>query len=61
MIQKLIKYIKESRFELKKVVWPTRKETINQTILVVGISVAVAILLGAIDYFLTKIVTLIIG
>ncbi len=60
MIRKLIKYIKDSHAELKKVVWPTRRETTRQTFLVIAISVAVAFVLGILDYFLTKIVTLII-
>lgn len=36
--------------EMKKVVWPTRKEAINHTLLVIGISLGVAAILGALDY-----------
>lgn len=50
MFKKLITYLKESKAELKKVVWPSRKETRNHTLLVIGISLGVAIFLGAIDY-----------
>ena len=46
-------YIKESVNELKKVVWPTKKETINHTLLVIGISAGIAIFLGLVDYGLT--------
>jgi preprotein translocase subunit SecE len=60
MFQKLIKYIKDSRVELKKVIWPTRKELINQTILVIAISLGVAIILGIIDFLLTKAIALIV-
>lgn len=35
--------------ELKKVVWPTREETTNLTVIVVVVSVAVGLLLGAAD------------
>jgi preprotein translocase subunit SecE len=35
---------------MKKVTWPTKKETYNYTILVIGISLAVAAFLGALDY-----------
>jgi len=49
-MNKLINYIKESIEEMKKVTWPTRKETYNYTVLVIGISVATAAFLGLIDY-----------
>jgi preprotein translocase subunit SecE len=43
-------YIKSSIEEMKKVTWPTKKETYNYTILVIGISLGVAAFLGALDY-----------
>jgi len=49
MINKIIQYFKDSKQELKKVVWPTRKEASNLTLLVILISLGVAFLLGAID------------
>jgi preprotein translocase subunit SecE len=45
----LVKYFKEAREELKKVVWPKWPETRNNTLLVIGISVFVALFLGLID------------
>lgn len=52
----IFRYIKESKVELKKVVWPTKKETTNHTIIVIGISLALAIFLGTADYIFQKIV-----
>ncbi|MFA6514004.1 MAG: preprotein translocase subunit SecE [Patescibacteria group bacterium] len=49
-MNKLTNYIKASITEMKKVTWPTKKETYNYTILVIGISLAVAAFLGALDY-----------
>lgn len=49
IFKRLISYIKESKDELKKVVWPTRKEVIRNTILVIAISLFVAIFLGILD------------
>ena len=46
----LTKYVKESIIELKKVTWPSKKDTYRYTLLVVGLSVAVAIFLGALDF-----------
>jgi len=49
-INKVINYVKESKTELKKVVWPSKKETTNHTLLVIGVSLGVAIFLGVMDY-----------
>jgi len=47
---KLTNYIRESYQELRKVVWPTKQETLNHTILVIGISLGTAIFLGGLDF-----------
>ena len=52
-MNKLINYIKESKTELKKVVWPTKKETFNYTMAVVAISLILAAFIGIADYILT--------
>lgn len=49
MFTKLINYIKETRVELSHTKWPTKSQTINFTLLVMGLSVAVAMFLGAFD------------
>ena len=49
---RIIQYIKESRAELKKVVWPKREETIRHTLTVVIMSGALALFLGGADYVL---------
>lgn len=46
---KLVNYIKGSMEEMKKVTWPSKKETQSYTVLVIGISLAVALFLGALD------------
>jgi len=50
---KLTNYLRESYQELKKVVWPTKQETINHTLLVIGISLGAAVFLGALDFLFT--------
>jgi len=49
-MNKLTSYIQESVAEMKKVTWPTKKETYNYTLLVIGVSLGVAIFLGILDY-----------
>lgn len=40
--------------ELKKVSWPTRKETIRLTLIVISISLIIGLYIGIIDILLTK-------
>jgi preprotein translocase subunit SecE len=49
-MNKLTNYIKGSIEEMKKVTWPTKKETIHYTFLIIGISLGVALFLGLLDY-----------
>lgn len=49
-MNKLISYINESFTEMKKVTWPSKKETYRYTVLVIAISLVVAAFLGALDY-----------
>ena len=44
--QKIVTFFKEVKMEIKKINWPTKKETIRYTLIVIGISIAVAIYLG---------------
>jgi preprotein translocase SecE subunit len=37
------------RSELRKVAWPTQRETINLTIVVIALSIAVGLFLGGFD------------
>jgi preprotein translocase subunit SecE len=53
MFKKIVTYLKEVRTEMKKVNWPTRNETLRYTLIVIGISAAVAIFLGGIDFIFT--------
>lgn len=46
----LVSYVKESKEELKKVSWPTRKVILRDTFIVLGISIAMGIFFGALDY-----------
>jgi preprotein translocase subunit SecE len=49
-LQKAINFLKESKTELKKVKWPTLKETLQYTLVVIIISLVVAAYLGGLDY-----------
>jgi len=57
-MNKLIQYIKDSKSELKKVVWPTKKQAWRHTWLVIGFSLALAAFLGLIDFGLNRLLEL---
>ena len=46
MFTKLINYIKDTKNELRHVNWPSRKQTVNFTILVIFTSVILALFMG---------------
>jgi len=50
MFEKLISYLKETRQEMRHVNWPSRQNTIRFTLLVIGVSAIVAVLLGSLDF-----------
>lgn len=54
-------YLREVSFELRKVVWPSRKETIGSTTVVLVIVTLSAIYFGIVDAVLSKLVRLVIG
>jgi len=49
-MSKIIDYFKGSLAEMKKVVWPTKKQTTTYTLIVIGMSIGVAIFFGILDY-----------
>lgn len=46
---RFVTYIKDSLYELKRVVWPTRKQAVTHSIVVVVMSIAVAAFLAGLD------------
>jgi len=50
--------VKGSRTEIRKVVWPTRQETVQTTMIVVAFVLLVALLLWGLDSFLGWLVSL---
>jgi len=49
-------YLVESQFELRKVVWPTRDETLKTTLVIIVVVIILSLLLGLIDVILKWIV-----
>ncbi len=51
----IVRYFRETYFELKKVSWPTRREAVNLTVIVILVTTFLAIVLGLIDWVYTLI------
>ncbi|MBF0179501.1 MAG: preprotein translocase subunit SecE [Magnetococcales bacterium] len=60
-IAQLRTYITEVRAEVGKVVWPTRKDTMNTTIIVLGMVILVSLFMWVVDSILALIVQLIVS
>ena len=60
LIQKAIDFFREVKVELKKVTWPTRKQTTGTTIVVIIFVFVVAAFLGIFDYGLSKLVQVVL-
>lgn len=57
MYSRFVNYIKETRQELRKVNWPTRREAMQSTVLVIVISLGVALFLGIFDFIYRALLT----
>ncbi|MFC1653779.1 preprotein translocase subunit SecE [Patescibacteria group bacterium] len=54
-------YLRQVREELTKVTWPSRKEVIRLTLIVIVSSTIVGVYLAGLDYAFTQFLGLIIG
>lgn len=58
---RIVRYFKEVRAELRKVVWPSRREATNLTAIVLAVTVTMSIVLGIIDWIFARLFALIIN
>ena len=49
-MSRFINYLKDTQAELKHVSWPTQKQAVIYTALVIGISVLISLFVGAFDF-----------
>jgi len=54
--QKTTHFIKESRTELRKIIWPTRPEATQTTLIVIAMCVVVSLVLWGIDSIIVRLV-----
>jgi preprotein translocase subunit SecE len=54
----IIRYFRETWFELKKVSWPTRREALNLTGMVIVVATFLAIVLSLMDWVFSNVFSL---
>lgn len=57
---KITEYIKDTRGEMAHVTWPSRKQAITYSSVVVLVSVFVSLFLGLFDYIFSRLLTLLV-
>ena len=60
-IDKARQFFREAKVELKKVKWPTRKELLASTAVVIVLTLLLAFFLGLVDFGLIKIIRNVVG
>jgi preprotein translocase subunit SecE len=58
---RIVKYFREARAEMRKVTWPTRQEALHLTGIVLAVTVAMSIMLWVLDILFTGVVSALIG
>ncbi len=57
----IISYLTEVKAESKNIKWPTRKQVINYTVVVIVLSTALAIYVGALDALFAKLLSIVLN
>jgi preprotein translocase subunit SecE len=60
-LRTLREFFEQSKVEIKKVTWPSKKETIATSIAVVVMTIVMAVYLGLVDVVLAKIIEAILS
>lgn len=59
-LQKSLQFLREVKVELKKVTWPTRKQTIGSTLVVIILVMIISFFLGIVDIGLSSLIGVVI-
>jgi preprotein translocase subunit SecE len=60
IIDKSLQFLREVRVELKKVTWPSRKQTLGATAVVIILVMIISLFLGLVDFGLSNLVRVIL-
>ena len=56
-----IQFLHDVRSELRKVAWPSQRETVNLTVVVVALSAVVGMFLGGVDFLFQELFRFLLG
>ncbi len=59
-MKKVVKFLKEVQLEMKKVTWPSKKEAIDYTLIVIILSLITIVFLGGFDFIFRELRDLLI-
>jgi preprotein translocase subunit SecE len=59
--EKIVRFLKEAKIELKKVTWPSPRQTLASTSVVIIVVIIVSIFLGIVDFGLAKAIRMVLG
>ena len=59
--EKIVRFLKEAKIELKKVTWPTPRQTLASTSVVIIVVIIVSMFLGIVDLGLAKAIRMVLG
>ena len=59
-IQSVIQFLREVKIELKKVTWPSRKQTIGSTAVVIALVLIISLFLGFVDIGLSNLIRVVL-
>jgi preprotein translocase subunit SecE len=60
VVQKSIQFLREVKIELKKVTWPTRKQTMGSTAVVIVLVIIIGLFLGVVDISLSNLIRMVL-
>jgi preprotein translocase subunit SecE len=61
ILARFTKTFRDMRGEMKKVVWPTKKQTVNNTVVVLCFMAVMAVIIGLFDTGLSALIRLMVG
>jgi preprotein translocase subunit SecE len=59
-VQRSVQFLREVKIELKKVTWPTRKQTMGSTAVVLILVMIISVFLGIVDFGLSSLVRVVL-
>ena len=55
-----VQFLREVKIELKKVTWPSRKQTIGSTVVVIALIILISLFLGSVDIGLSSLIRVVL-